>query len=92
MVKNTVHIARTVMKQGLHKHFITHYCKMCLYSQPYAVVGVTVQMVEVPVHFQRHVHATMDGLDQTVKHVCSYPLYVIDSKAPNNFEVSITLL
>ena len=28
------------------------------------------RMVEVPVHVQRHVHVTMDGLDQTVKHVC----------------------
>ena len=30
----------------------------------------TVQMVEVPVQVQRHVHVTTDGLDQTVKQVC----------------------
>ena len=45
-------------------------CLLCLYSQPYAVVVATVRMVEVPVHVQRHVHVTTDGLDQTVKHVC----------------------
>ena len=37
------------------------------------------EMVEVPVHVQGYVRVTMDGLDQTVKHVCH--LLVIESKA-----------
>lgn len=56
-----------------------NYCKLCLYSQPFAVAVATVEMVEVPVDVQGYVCVTMDGLDQTVKHVCH--LLVIESKA-----------
>ena len=49
---------------------------MCLYSQPIAEVVATVQVVKVSVYFQRHVHVALDGLDQTVKHVCK-PFVII---------------
>ena len=58
---------------------------MCLYSQPFAEVVATVQVVKVSVYFQRHVHVALDGLDQTVKHVCKPFVIIRTFKAIKKF-------